>query len=262
MGPLMLKFVICGIEHSGTTLISDLFRQVPWISAGFEVGVLLCTSPQEFVGFDPLSDPFFENMLEGWNLTREELTEACQAENFDGFYGRLQASSKVLRPGTRDIFDKTPRYLRHLRDCMSRTNVPFIVSYKDPRSIVYSDFTRSENRDFDAWYPTYMEPKRRYTMACYQSYRQARASNDGRVAFVALESLCMDARANCERIFKHVGLEFKTEYVLLSKGHHPDYTRANGISARIPFEYKENLTSRQQQRIMDDFVECADWFYE
>ena len=24
----MLKFVICGMEHSGTTLLSDLFRQV------------------------------------------------------------------------------------------------------------------------------------------------------------------------------------------------------------------------------------------
>jgi hypothetical protein len=35
-------------------------------------------------------------------------------------------------------------------------------------------------------------------------------------------------------------------------------TRANSISARIPFEYKENLADRQQRRIMDDFAEGGD----
>src|SRR5271163_4649484 len=111
----MLRFVICGREHSGTTLLSDLFRQVPGIDAGFEVGVLLRPSPKEFEGFDP----FFTNMLGGWKLTTEELAEACHAENFDGFYARVKALSKVLRPGTTDIFDKTPRYLSRLDDCMN-----------------------------------------------------------------------------------------------------------------------------------------------
>ena len=259
----MLKFVICGVEHSGTTLLSDLFRQVPGIDAGFEVGVLLCPSPKEFEGFDPFGDPFFDNMLGGWKLTREELVEACHAENFDGFYARVKALSKVLRPGTTDIFDKTPRYLSRLDDCMNRADVPFIACFKDPRSIVFSDFTRSQNKDFDAWYsnPAYLQPKRHYLTACYRSYQKARARNEGRVAFVALESLCMDARASCERLFKHVGLEFKAEYVLLSNQRY-EQTRANSISARIPFEYKQHLADGQQRRIMDDFAECGDWFYE
>ena len=125
-----LKFVICGLPHSGTTLLSDLFRQVPGIDAGWEGGVLLRPSPKEFEGFDP----YFNNMLKRWGLTREELAEACHAENFDGFYTKLKALSKVLRPGTTDIFDKTPRYLAHLEDCMNRVDVPFIASFKDPRS--------------------------------------------------------------------------------------------------------------------------------
>jgi len=253
----MPKFVICGMEHSGTTLISDLFRQVPGIDAGFEVGVLLCPSPKEFEGFDP----FFTNMIGGWKLTKEELAEACHAENFDGFYARVKALSKALPPGTTDIFDKTPRYLSRLDDCMNRADVPFIASFKDPRSIVFSDFMRSKNKDFDAWYPAYMVPKRRYLKTCYQNYQKARTRNEGKVAFVALESLCLDARASCERLFKHVGLEFKTEYVLLSNQRY-EQTRANSISARIPFEYKENLTDGQQRRIMEDFAECGDWFYE
>ena len=253
----MLRFVICGMEHSGTTLLSDLFRQVPGIDAGFEVGVLLCPSPKEFEGFDP----FFTNMLGGWKLTTEELAEACHAENFEGFYARVKALSKVLRPGTTDIFDKTPRYLSRLDDCMNRADVPFIASFKDPRSIVFSDFTRSQKKTSTLGTPAYMQPKRRYLKTCYQNYQKVRARNEGKVAFVALESLCMDTRASCERLFKHVGLEFKTEYVLLSNQRY-EQTRANSISARIPFEYKQHLADRQQRRIMDDFAECGDWFYE
>ena len=41
----MLRFIICGPEHSGTTLISDIFRQVPGLDSGFEVGVLLADTP-------------------------------------------------------------------------------------------------------------------------------------------------------------------------------------------------------------------------
>ena len=254
----MPKFVICGMEHSGTTLISDLFRQVPGIDAGFEVGVLLCPSPKEFEGFDP----FFTNMIGGWKLTKEELAEACHAANFDGFYARVQALSKVLQPGTTDIIDKTPRYFSRLDDCMNRADVPFIASFKDPRSIVFSDFRRSQNDDFDAWYPDYLEPKHLYVVEeCYQNYQKARARNEGKVAFVALEALCMDTRATCERLFKHVGLEFKTEYMILEDQRHGD-PRPNGISPRLPFEYKKHLTDGQQRRIMDDFAECGDWFYE
>lgn len=257
----MLKFVITGLEHTGTTLLSDIFRQVPGIDAGFECGVLLCPSPKEFEGFD-WGDAFFDNMLEGWGLTRKELTEACHAENFDGFYARLQALSKVLRPGTMDIIDKTPRYFSRLDECMTRVNVPFIVSFKDPRSIVFSDFRRSQNDDFDAWYPAYLEPKQIYVVEeCYQNYQKALARNEEQVAFVALEALCMDARATCERLFKHVGLEFKTQYMILEDQRHGD-PRPNGISPRLPFEYKAHLTDRQQRRIMDDFAACGDWFYE
>jgi len=27
---MLPKFVICGVEHSGTTLLSEIFRQIGW----------------------------------------------------------------------------------------------------------------------------------------------------------------------------------------------------------------------------------------
>ena len=34
-----LSFLICGLEHSGTTMASDLFREHPLVESGFECGV-------------------------------------------------------------------------------------------------------------------------------------------------------------------------------------------------------------------------------
>src|SRR6185437_16392767 len=114
-------------------------------------------------------------------------------------------------------------YLARLEDCTNRADVPFIASFKDPRSWVFSASRRSsENQDFDAWYPLILKQFGGYLKTCYRSYQKVRARDEGKVAFVALESLCMDARASCERLFKHVGLEFKTEYVLLSKQRFPE----------------------------------------
>lgn len=262
----MLKFVICGLEHSGTTLLSELFRQAPGIYSGFECGVLLCPSPKEFEGFDP----FFTNMLgadgtgEGWELTRAELVEACHSATYDDFYSKVQEFSNLIPSTTSDIFDKTPRYLSCLGDCLNRTDVPFIASFKDPRSKVFSDFTRTfadfttradkSSHNFDSWYSAYVELGGRYLKTCYEAYQNTRARSEDRVAFVSLESLCMDVRVTCERVFEHVGLEFNTQYLLLPN--------QDSISARVPFEYKKRLTKAQQQRIMDDFAECSDWFYE
>lgn len=248
----MLKFVICGVEHSGTTLLSDLFRQVPGIYSGFEVGVLLCPSPKEFEGFDP----FFTNMLAGWRITEAGLVEACHSETYDDFYAKVQELSPLIPSTTSNIFDKTPRYLSCLGDCLNRTDVPFIASFKDPRSKVFSDFTRTNksNYDFDTWYSAYVGPGRRYLKTCYEAYQNARVHSEDRVALLSLESLCTDVRATCERVFRHVGIEFNIQYLLLPS--------QNSVSARVPFVYKEHLTKAQQQRIVDDFAECSDWFYE
>lgn len=250
----MLKFVICGLEHSGTTLLSDLFRQVEGIYSGFEGGVLLFPSPRGLEGYEPL----FTNMLTGWGLTEAELVEACHSETYDDFYAKVQKYSKVLPSPTCDIFDKTPQYLSCLGDCLNRTDVPFIASFKDPRSKVFSDFNRINefNDDFDTWYSAYVGHARDWLKTCYEAYQHARVDSEDRVAFVSLESLCTDVRATCDRIFKHVGLEFNTEYLVLMR------SSQSSISPRAPFEYKKYLTKAQQQRIIDDFAECSDWFYE
>ena len=250
-----IGFVICGMEHSGTTLISDLLRQVPGVDSGFEVGVLMAASPRDF----PALQPFAQNMLAGWGITQEQFLHCCDTDTHPEFYRRLKKTSGAPIADATVMFDKTPRYIANLRNCMTRSPVPIIAAHKDPRAIVFSDFKRAKTEDFDGWYDDYMDPKRRYFAACYNSWKAY--AKDPRMTSVALEALAFDARNTMERLFDHVGLTFRLEYALLSNLRFKN-TRANFVSADIAFEYKKTLTAAQERQIRTDFGTFDRWFYD
>jgi len=258
-----MDFVICGLEHSGTTLLSDIFRQIPELDSGFEVGVLLADSPKEF----PNIQPFYRNMLDGWKIEESDLLDICNTDSFSDFYNGLQEKSKVLKSTTQNIFDKTPRYFAKLFECYETIKLPFIATYKDPRSIVFSDFKRTgKGTDFETWYEKYKNPKLQYMRKVYQnSYlpwkEHIRDRQSSNILCLSLEEICLNTRETMDLIFSHVGLNFKLEYLLL-KDLRYSFTRQPEISSRIPFEYLENLTKDQLRSIENDFAELSDWFYE
>ena len=262
---MTLKFVICGLEHSGTTLLSDIFRQVDSLDSGFEVGVLLGASPKDF----PTTQPFFKNMPGGWKIAPETLEQISAVDSFADFYDKLKCNSGIIEAQVEDIFDKTPRYFSDIYSCYHKVKVPFVGLYKDPRSLVYSDYKRSgKGQDFAAWYEGYKEPKLNYLLNSYKnSYRKwqenlakgDRASQN--ILCVSLEEICLNTRATLEKIFNHVGYKFELEYVML-KNLRYQHTRQPQISSRIPFEYLEKLTKEQTKLIRQDFAVLEDWFYD
>ena len=257
-----IRFVICGLEHSGTTLLSDIFRQVPELDSGFEVGVLLATSPRNFHEIQP----FYNNMSEGWKVDNESLVNACDTDDFNEFYQRLQANSRVLSKDAKQIFDKTPRYFHSMNLCYEKIKVPFVATYKDPRSLVYSDFKRKPLPDstFREWYPEYKKRKIRYLRMVYKSYLTWKNSTDDtirkNILCVSLEDICLNTRLSLEKIFEHMGYNFELDYLLL-KNLRYGHTRSSEISSRIPFEYLEKFTNKQLEEIKKDFAEFEDWFY-
>ena len=100
-----LKFIVCGLEHSGTTMVSDLFREHPLTESGFECGVLLCQSPREFKNFHPYCD----HMEVGWGITKDDLNECCDTDHFDEFFSRLFAKSNILSDSNSQIIFKYSR---------------------------------------------------------------------------------------------------------------------------------------------------------
>jgi hypothetical protein len=259
---MTLRFVICGPEHSGSTLLSDIFRQVPELDSGFEVGVLLCKSPREFRDFQP----FYRTMLAGWKIEPAELEWICETDDFSEFYSRLMKTAKALKHEVKEIFDKTPRYFVDILACHEKVKVPFVVIYKDPRAIVFSDFKRAgKPRPFMNWYKNYRGPKIDYLRHLYQeSYLKWKSNQDSRpfseIICLSLEELCLNTRPALEKIFRHVGLEFKIEYLLLDHLRYP-HTRADHIVPGLPFEYLKGLASDQIALIKKDFRELGDWFY-
>lgn len=248
------KIIICGMEHTGTTLISDLFRQVPGLDSGFECGVLLRENPVDFQTLEPFAD----NMTRGWGITREQLSECCDVEDHTEFYDRLVNCATVLPEGTTAIFDKTPRYLYALTAVLERSTAPVVISFKDPKAIVCSDFKRAKVDDFDAWYDDYMPKKRGYLKTCYKEF--VANKDHERVVTIGLEDLAMNSRATMERMFAHVGEEFRLDYAIIRELRYEN-TRNHTVSADIAFEYLRHFDDAQCKRIETDFALAEDWFY-
>lgn len=250
-----LRLIVCGMEHTGTTLISDLFRQIPHLESGFECGVLLTETPAQFL----TTAPFAQNMLKGWGITQEELEDCCTAKNVEEFYELLMRVARLLPEDTTSVFDKTPRYLSDLTNVIRRSTAPIVVSHKDPRAMVCSDFKRSKAENFSDWYEAYLPAKRGYFEACYTEYSTHK--NDPRVLNVGLEELAMNSRPTMERMFAHIGEDFQLSYAIIKELRYAN-TKSRTVSADIVFEYLRILSPEYCARIEDDFAFGEDWFYE
>jgi hypothetical protein len=252
----MLKLVVCGLERSGTTVVSELLRQVPGVDAGFEIGVLLGRTPREFLAIQPFSG----NMLWNWGLTQDALAQCCDTGDFAAFYGRLLAASTVMRPGTGMIFDKTPRYLATLDDCMAKTPVPFIVTFKDPRGTVFSDFKAAGAADFDGWFDAYAPAKIGYMRLHYEQFERVRKVNDPRALLVRLEDLCLHPGTVCPRILAHAGFDFDYAYLAFRQGRYQP-APVGSLTTGLPFAYMNALGKTRSNRVREAFAEFPEWFF-
>jgi len=253
-----LKFIICGLEHSGTTLISDLFREHPDCDSGFECGVLLARTPREFPGLSP----FYENMKQGWGLEEKLLFQACQTDKHLDFYKMIFEHSSVLKPKKAStIFDKTPRYIIKAKEICRATGIPMITAIKDPRAIAASDFIRSgfSIKDILKWYDDWKPKKIPYMRKAYDGYSHAWQSSQCIV--IRLEDLCLETKRTFESMFAHVGIKHSIHFLhLKNKRYHN--TRGNGIAPTQAFSFSEVLPAKVQSAIMHDFKEFDRWFYD
>lgn len=252
-----LSFLICGLEHSGTTMVSDLFREHPDVDSGFECGVLLCSQPSDFLNYEP----FCNHMVVGWGIDQLDFERACMSSTFDEFYAKLfERSSLLAQKSARYIFDKTPRYITDLGRVQQRSNRPIVAVIKDPRSLALSDFKRSRYSldQIDAWYEPWRDPKIAYMRSAYLGYQYA-WQDDG-CFVVRLEDICFDARNTVSAIYEFVGLEFESEYLSL-RSKRFNNTSGSSISVGACMQFLDDLPAAIQDRICSDFAEFDRWFF-
>lgn len=242
------------MEHSGTTLVSDLLRQTNKFASGFEGGVLLGRSPKTFEKITP----FYENMLAGWSISRDQLERCCDTDDFNEFYARLKTETPLLNE-RQDLFDKTPRYATELSEIAGKTNAPILFIYKDPRASVFSDFKRANKSNFEQWFEGYAQRKLVYMRRCYEGYKTAQKLESRALVF-SLEDLCFSSRETATSLYDIIGEPFCIDYLLLKNLKYKN-TKSKFISADLVLEYKLGFSSNQTKLIENTFFEFGDWFY-
>jgi hypothetical protein len=252
-----LDFVITGLEHSGTTLVSELFRQVPGCDSGWECGVLLGETPRDF----PANREFYENISPRWLITEPDLAQACDTDSFSEFYRRLYSFSDLFRQESPIIrFDKTPRYILDLPRIARIVQAPIVVMMKDPRAIIWSDFRRSNYNisRIGEWYDSWIPNKLCYMERAYQNYLYA--WQDRQCLVVRLEEVCLEMHATLAKMFAHVGLEFSLKYLHIRHRRYPE-SRGEHISVADVFSYFDGLPDEIQARVMADLGHLRKWFF-
>ncbi len=248
------RFVICGIEHSGTSLLADIFRQVPGLGAGWETGVLLANRPADF----PEVQPHFDDFAANWGVSDADIAYLCAAVDHGNFYQRLIRCASNLPQGTRMVFDKTPRYFIDLTACMGRALAPFIVTYKDPRAIMHSNWVRAGRPEVMRWLDGAQEEVLGYLLSLHEQHE--RHWMNQRVFFMSLESLCLAPGHVCNQVFHHAALEFDPGYLIL-RGTDNRATYGNTVMAGVPFAWRREWPAEAGRAVEAKFSALDRWFY-
>ena len=256
MGPL--KFIIAGYEHSGTTMLSEIFRQVPHLDSGFECGFLLTRKPQDFIGFEP----FYGHLSSGWGLSEVALNQICDSADWGVAYQRLLDHSTKVADDTTSLFDKTPRYLQKIDTILDTyENLKSIILVRDFRSLIYSTFKRS-NQEIEEWMEHSYPKSVRFMNKYIDAHQRLIASPNGtRSYLLRYEDLCLNTRTACEGVFEFLGMECSDSYLEF-----PDPKFSNvygtGVDKQYVFQFHDAFDDSIQERIRKDFDRRKDWFFD
>jgi hypothetical protein len=206
MGQLVepLICVVTGLEHSGTTLLSQLFNGHPNIASGHELGFLL-SDIHDFDRVQPWYD-WIKNENWGWAVTERDRKKLLGASSFREMYSMLNEfkgrnhKNEYLRSlfiSSSLIYDKTPSYVYSLQEIMNKIDVPFIVTLKSPLEAIKS--YKSKNVNVDGFF-------KRYHKALVE-LRGAIERYADRVLVVKYVNLASDPLNTMEIVKKFVGID-------------------------------------------------------
>ena len=249
-----IDFIICGLEHTGTTLVSELFRQIPFCDSGFECGILLSEKISSFKNFEP----FYTNLMNGWKINDKKLIEACETNNLIEFYDFIYKNSLLFDELPVIRFDKTPRYISQLENVYNKFPVPIIATCKSILSIAWSDYKRSKyfsTNEIDKFFNSYVKSKKSYLNTVSAGYEFAQSSELCRI--IHLEDLCFNAYEESLKIFNHCNQVFKKEYFVLKNKRFKN-TRGNSINISLGSEHLINAPKIFQEMIEQEFSDIID----
>ncbi|GAB4524015.1 MAG: hypothetical protein Fur0018_07260 [Anaerolineales bacterium] len=280
-----LHCLVCGYERGGTTLVGELIRQHPRMDGRFEVGFLLAEPLSAF----PDMHPYARSVKIAWGLDDDALGYVCAAPSYAEAYRRLLERSNLPDKSVR-IYDKTPRYMKHLPEVMQKVDVPVVCVVRDPRGVYWSaqkhwDKSKLELERWEPLYRRFTAPDmpafvRRITQRIferrsdlikmdafceyYRTYgracRQASARFGERLLLVQYDALCAHPVEETRRIYEFLGLEFDESYLNFPK--RPDqYVDRGGIRTELALEYRAHMRRGDQKRVLRNTQEFSEWHW-
>jgi hypothetical protein len=199
----VLKCVVTGLEHSGTTIVSKTLMSHPDYFGGFECGLLL----NNLTDFDK-TVPFYDWMSHStgighWGVSKANMSRIMQAGSFHEAYALLlQYSGEVGPPEIQRLFrnakyliDKTPAYIYTLKAVMAKIDVPVIVVTKSPR-----DQYRSKRKRQDVVFENFSRDIKKSTLLVGESMERY----PGRILEVDFSEFVDDHLVVSRRMMAHI----------------------------------------------------------
>lgn len=201
-----VRVIITGIEHSGTTLLANIIKQVPSIASGFECGFLLAERPADFRKIDPWYEWMQEPDSDGhWGIANSDLERICDSTTWEEAYKNLIRYSPVFdQKSFQQVCDKTPRYLIHLDRVLDKIPrcIPCLVIEKEVENLWKSYKKRNVAlNEFCGLVESY-----------YMGLQTALKRHEKRIQIIKYEKLCTDLYNVLPSIFSVIKLDYKTEY--------------------------------------------------
>ncbi|MDJ0554512.1 MAG: sulfotransferase [Microcoleaceae cyanobacterium MO_207.B10] len=253
-----LVALICGFEHSGTTLVSEILRQHPQLDSGFEGGFLLNEEASKFLS----TEPFYTNSKGGWGINDDDLSYICAANTWVSVYRRLRERASVIEDKSLLLFDKTPRYMQHLTDVLNRVpKVPCIVTVKDFRALMWSSFKRT-NFTVEEWYEKRLRIALNHSLSYAYGWKKAmNTSLQNRILLVQYENLCLNPVQEGKKILEFLGFEFDESYLSFGQARY-QHVYGSNVSTDYLTEYKDNLPDYVCREVVKLTYEYKDWLWE
>lgn len=251
-----VRALICGYEKSGTTLLNEILRRHPRLDSGFEGGMLLGDSPRDFPGIQP----YFAYFRQKWRLSREDMEQICDTDDWATCYRRIRDLSPVIADKNCELFDKTPIYMKQLSEVLARVpGVPCVVNVRDPRALMLSWARWSGHSEDPELYI-------RQNLANYcqryldyaRGYHAALPRYGDRIYLNRFESLCLEPQPQLEKIFDFLGLCFEPDFLHFSSEY---FVYGNTVSTDYLFPYQGVLSEEVCQAILAGTAECAEWHF-
>ena len=205
-------------------------------------------------------NPFYGNLLKGWEITNEYLDAACELNNFKEFYDHIYMNSSLFENLPTIRFDKTPRYICDLENIYNKSLVPIIVCCKSIESIAWSDFKRSKyfaNQKVDFFLEDYVKPKKKYLQSALKGYHFAENSESCRITH--LEDICFNAYNESVDIFNHCNQIFKVEYFVLKDKRFKN-ARGKSIDISVSSEHLVNSPRFFIEKVQKEFKEIIEYW--